>query len=48
MKASEGLLRALKEGGTQKEWVGQMQTRQELYKLLEYDPTAEQWLGSSD
>lgn len=48
MKASEGLLRALKEGGTQKEWLGQMQTRQELYKLLDYDPSAEQWLGSSD
>src|SRR5262249_20963248 len=48
MKASEGLLRALKEGGTQKEWLDQMQTRQELYKLLDYDPTAEQWLGSSD
>ena len=48
MKASEGLLRALKEGGTQKEWLDQMQTRQELYKLLDYDPSAEQWLGSSD
>jgi len=48
MKASERLLRALKEGGTQKEWLDQMQTRQELYKLLDYDPSAEQWLGSSD
>jgi hypothetical protein len=25
-----------------------MQTREELYKLLDYDPTAERWLGSSD
>ena len=48
MKASEGLLRALKKDGTQKEWLDQMQTRQELYKLLDYDPSAEQWLGSSD
>jgi methylisocitrate lyase len=48
MKATERLLRALKEGGTQKEWLDQMQTRQELYKLLDYDPSAEQWLGSSD
>lgn len=48
MKATEGLLRALKEGGTQKEWLDQMQTRQELYKLLDYNPSAEQWLGSSD
>jgi methylisocitrate lyase len=48
MKASETLLRALKEGGTQKEWLDRMQTRQELYKLLDYDPNAKQWLGSSD
>jgi methylisocitrate lyase len=48
MKASEALLRALKEGGTQKEWLDQMQTRQELYKLLDYDPSAEQWVGSSE
>lgn len=48
MKATERLLRALKEDGTQKEWLDQMQTRQELYKLLDYDPAAEQWLGSSD
>ena len=47
MKASEGLLRALKKDGTQKEWLDQMQTRQELYKLLDYDPSAEQWLGSN-
>lgn len=48
MKASERLLRALKGSGTQKEWLDQMQTRQELYKLLDYDPGAEKWLGSSD
>ena len=45
MKASHKLLRALKESGTQKEWLDQMQTREELYKLLDYDPTAEKWLG---
>jgi methylisocitrate lyase len=48
MKASEGLLRGIKESGSQKEWLDQMQTRQELYKLLDYDPGAKQWLGSSD
>src|SRR5215510_7320008 len=48
MKASQELLRALKEAGTQKEWLDQMQTRQELYKLLDYDPSAEKWLGLSD
>ena len=45
MKASEEFLRALKESGTQKEWLDEMQTREELYKLLDYDPTAERWLG---
>jgi hypothetical protein len=25
-----------------------MQTRQELYELLDYDPVAEEWLGLSD
>jgi len=48
MKASEEFLRALKEGGTQKEWINKMQTRQELYELLDYDPTAEKWLGLND
>jgi methylisocitrate lyase len=45
MKASAEFLRALKESGTQMEWLDQMQTRQELYELLDYDPTAEKWLG---
>jgi methylisocitrate lyase len=48
MKASQELLHALKESGTQKEWLDQMQTRQDLYKLLDYDPTAEKWLGQTD
>jgi methylisocitrate lyase len=48
MKASHRLLRALKESGTQKEWLDEMQTREELYKLLDYDPAAEKWLGLSD
>ena len=48
MKASERFLRALSESGTQKDWIDEMQTRQELYKLLDYDPTAEEWLGLSD
>jgi methylisocitrate lyase len=48
MKASQRLLRALKESGTQKDWLDEMQTREELYKLLDYDPTAEKWVGLSD
>src|SRR2546426_1166835 len=45
MKASEQFLRALKEQGTQIEWLNKMQTRQELYAMLDYDPAAEQWPG---
>jgi methylisocitrate lyase len=43
MKASEEFLRDLKRSGTQADWIEKMQTREELYKLLEYDPTAESW-----
>src|SRR6202140_233364 len=42
MKASDEFLRALKKSGTQKDWIDEMQTRQELYQLLDYDPTAEE------
>jgi methylisocitrate lyase len=45
MKASHKFLRALKEQGTQKDWLDEMQTREELYKLLNYNPAAEKWLG---
>jgi 2-methylisocitrate lyase-like PEP mutase family enzyme len=38
-------LRALKKAGTQSGWLDKMQTRKELYELLEYDPAAENWLG---
>ncbi len=48
MKASEEFLHALKKSGTQKEWIDRMQTREQLYRLLEYDPTAEKWLDSGD
>lgn len=48
MKASEKFLRALKKSGSQKEWIDQMQTRQELYELLDYDPFAENWQGFRD
>jgi len=48
MKASEKFLRALKESCTQKVWINKMQTRQELYELLDYDPTAEKWVGLND
>jgi methylisocitrate lyase len=48
MKASEEFLCALKKSGTQKEWLDEMQTREDLYKLLDYDPAAAKWPGLSD
>lgn len=45
MKSTEEFFRALKEQGTQSDWVDKMQTRQELYETLQYDPAAETWPG---
>jgi methylisocitrate lyase len=45
MKTTGEFFRALKEEGTQAAWVDKMQTRQELYELLDYDPAAESWPG---
>lgn len=45
MKASEKFLRSLKKSGTQSDWIDDMQTRQELYELLDYDPAAASWAG---
>jgi methylisocitrate lyase len=43
MKASEEFLSGLKKSGTQSAWLDRMQTRKELYELLDYDPTADAW-----
>jgi methylisocitrate lyase len=45
MKASEEFLRDLKKRGTQSGWLEKMQTREQLYELLDYDPAAESWNG---
>jgi methylisocitrate lyase len=45
MKASEQFLVDLKKRGTQSGWIEKMQTRKELYELLDYDPAAESWKG---
>jgi methylisocitrate lyase len=45
MKATEEFLRDLKSRGTQSGWVNKMQTREQLYELLDYDPGAESWEG---
>ncbi|HEX4640461.1 MAG TPA: methylisocitrate lyase [Chthoniobacterales bacterium] len=39
MFAASQMLRDLKKTGTQESWLDRMQTRQELYELLDYDPT---------
>jgi methylisocitrate lyase len=38
MRATEECLRDLRRRGTQRPWLGKMQTRTELYELLGYDP----------
>jgi len=43
MKASEEFLRDLRKRGTQSDWIDRMQTRSELYELLDYDPAAPSW-----
>lgn len=45
MKTTGEFFRALKKSGTQNEWLDKMQTRKELYELLDYDPAAESWTG---
>jgi len=45
MKASEEFLRDLKKRGTQSDWIGKMQTREQLYELFDYDPAADSWNG---
>ena len=43
LKATEQFLRDLRESGTQSAWVDKMQSRKELYELLDYDPAADRW-----
>jgi methylisocitrate lyase len=47
MKASEEFLRDLRKRGTQSDWIDKMQTRKELYELLDYDPAAQSWLAKN-
>ncbi len=43
MRASEACLRELEKRGSQRNWLARMQTRQELYQLLGYDPREATW-----
>ena len=39
LRATDDFLRALQKSGSQRDWLDKMQTRKELYELLDYDPT---------
>jgi len=45
LRATDEFLRGLKTKGNQRDWLERMQTRKELYQLLDYDPMAEMWAG---
>ena len=45
MKTTDEFFRALKKAGSAEGWLDRMQTRQELYETLEYDPAADCWPG---
>jgi methylisocitrate lyase len=47
MKTTGEFFRALQEAGSAEAWLDRMQTRQELYETLDYDPAAESWPGYS-
>jgi len=48
MKATEKFFAALKKAGSQNDCLDQMQTRQELYRLLDYNPAEDEWKGFRD
>lgn len=45
-RSIEQCLADLKKSGTQKDWLGKMQSRDELYNVLGYDPGQETWSNS--
>jgi len=45
MKATAEFLRDLKKRSSQVDWLEKMQTRAELYELLDYDPAKDSWEG---
>src|SRR5947208_11355419 len=46
MKSTAEFLRDLKTRESQVDWMEKMQTREELYQLLDYDPKAASWSGA--
>jgi methylisocitrate lyase len=45
MRSEEAVLQNLHKQGTQKNWLDKMQTRKELYELLQYNPAGGTWKG---
>src|SRR5438270_4998577 len=45
MKTTGEFFRDLKTRGSQRDWLEKMQTREELYQLLDYDPSKDSWEG---
>lgn len=45
LKTTKEFFGALKSAGGQHSWLERMQTRQELYEMLDYDPNADSWPG---
>ena len=43
LRSTREFLQDLKKTGTQTNFLSRMQTRQELYDLLDYDPSADRW-----
>lgn len=48
LKMTAEFFSTLKASGSQRDWLEKMQTRDELYEMLDYDPKAESWPGSKD
>ncbi len=45
LRTTQQFFDELKSSGNQRAWLERMQTRQELYAMLDYDPAAETWKG---
>jgi hypothetical protein len=43
LEAAIDCLKDLKQHGSQKNWLDRMQSRDELYKTLDYDPSDDDW-----
>ena len=48
LQSTAHFFEALKSAAHQRDWIGRMQTREELYRMLDYDPDAKSWRGSHE